>query len=94
MADPCDILDWLKYYTIRCKEINRETSQKNDFNTRSIGSTILGILNIKSVNFVGGTQYHDADEFCVKELINTAFFNSLSFTLDGNNGEPVGESVC
>ena len=71
MADPCDILDGLKYYVIKCNEINRETNQKSDFNTRSIGSTILGILNIKSFNFIGGTQYHDVEEFCAKDLINT-----------------------
>ena len=92
LANPCDILNGLKYYTIKCNKINREVNLQGKSNAFAVGTNILGLLNIKSFNFVGGTQYHDADVFCIKELISTAFFNSLSFNVLGNNGEAVGEA--
>ena len=91
MAYPCDILNGLKYYKIKCNKINREVNLKERPNAFVVGTNTLGILNIKSFSFAGGTQYHDADKYCVKELINTAFFNSLNFTLEGNNGQAIGE---
>ena len=92
LANPCDILNGLKYYEIRCNKINRAVNLKGKSNEFAVGTNVLGILNIKSFNFVGGTQYHDVDEFCAKESIHTAFFNSLSFNLFGNNGQAVGEA--
>ena len=92
LAYPCDILNGLKYFKINCNEINRDVNLKGEPNEYVIGTNTLDILNIKSFSFIGVTQYHDADEFCVKELIHTAFFNSLNFTLEGNNGQPVGEA--
>lgn len=89
---PCDILNGLKYYTILCNELNREDNLRGDPNTLIVGTSILGLLDLKSFQFVGGTQYHDADEFTDKELINTMFYNSLSFILCGNNKKSVGEA--
>ena len=92
LAYPCDILKGLKYFKTNCNEISRYENLKGEPNDYVVRTNTLGILNIKSFNFVGGTQYHDADKFCVKELIHTAFFNSLNFTLEGNNGQPIGEA--
>ena len=89
---PCNILNGLKYFTVGCNELNNEFNcvVRNDTGA-SVGSNILGLLSLKSFVFVGGTQYHDANDFNAKELINTSYFNTLTFTLSGNNNQPVGE---
>ena len=76
---------------IECKELNNELNLRCDHNSKTVGSNTLALLGIQSFVMVGGTQYHDAYDFSVKELVNTSYFNSLTFTLRGNNGEKVGE---
>ena len=60
-------------------------------NQRSTATNILGLMGIKSFVFVGGTQYHDGNDFSSKELIETSYFDSLTFSLSGNNSKPVRE---
>lgn len=99
LAKPCDILNGL-HYAILCNEINREINLRANTNTGGnapdatlcVGTNILGLLDIKSFQFIGGTQFHDSDEFTTKELMNTMFYNSLSFLLVGNNLKPFGEA--
>ena len=91
LAKPCDILNGLKYFTVRCNQINGSTNLRADENQRSVGINILGLMGIKSFVFIEGTQYHDENDFSVKELIDTSYFNDLTFTLSGNNSKPVEE---
>ena len=76
---------------IECKELNKELNLNCNQNLKTVGSNIPALLGLQSFVMVGGTQYHDANDFTVKELVNTSYFNSLTFTLRGNNGEKVGE---
>ena len=76
---------------IGCKELNNEVNLKCNQNNRTVSSDTLALLGLKSFVMVGGTQYHDANDFSIKELAHTSYFNSLTFTLSGNNGEKVGE---
>ena len=46
LANPCDILNGLKYYEIKCNEINREVNLKGEPNAFVVGTNTLGILNI------------------------------------------------
>ena len=97
LAAPCDILNGLKYFTVQCNEINGSTNlcsdeasaQGNEYQ-RSTTTNILGLMGIKSFVFIGGMQYHDGNNFSSKELIETSYFNSLTFSLSRNN-KPVGE---
>ena len=91
LAYPCNILNGLKYLTVRCDEINGSTNLRSDKNFRSVPTNTLGILGIKTFSFVGGTQYHDASDFTAKELIFKSYFNDLTFSLSGNNSKDVGE---
>ena len=91
LANPCDILNGLKYFVVRCDQINGSTNLRMDEKGRSISTNTLGIMGIKTFSFVGGTQYHDGDDFSCKELISTSYFNDLTFTLSGNNNKDVGE---
>ena len=91
LANPCDILNGLKYFVVRCDQINGSTNLRMDEKGRSISTKTLGIMGIKTFSFVGGTQYHDGDDFSCKELISTSYFNDLTFTLSGNNNKDVGE---
>ena len=91
LAYPCNISNGLKYFVVRCNQINESTNLRSDENERSVSTNTLGIMGIKSFSFVGGTQYHDANEFSAKELIDTSYFNDLTFSLSGNNGKDVGE---
>ena len=81
----------LKYFVLRCEQINGSTNLRSDENLRSVPTNILGLMGIKSFSFVGGTQYHDGNDFTTKEIINTSFLNELTFTLSGNNSKDVGE---
>ena len=76
---------------MRCNELNGNSNLRSDENRRSIGTNIFGLIDVKSFVFVGGTQYHDGNDFCAKELMDTSYFNSLTFSLSGNNNKPVGE---
>ena len=91
LAYPCNILNGLKYYVVRCDEINGSTNQRSDENSRSVPTNTLGIFGIKTFSFVGGTQYHDGNDFTPKELIMSSYFNDLTFSLSGNNNKNVGE---
>ena len=91
LAYPCDILNGLKYFTVICNQINGNTNLRSDENQRSIGTNILGLRGVKSFVFIGGTQYHDGNDFSSKELIETSYFNDLTFSLSGNNSKAVGE---
>ena len=88
---PCNVLNGLKYFVIECKELNNKLNLRCDHNTRTVDANTLALQGLQSFVMVGGTQYHDANDFSVKELVNTSYFNSLTFTLRGNNGEKVGE---
>ena len=76
---------------IECKELNNKLNLRCNQNAKTVGSNTLALLGLQSFVMVGGTQYHDANDFSVKELVYTSYFNSLTFTLRGNNGEKVGE---
>ena len=91
LAYPCDILNGLKYFTVRCNQINGSTNLRSDENQRSVGTNISGLMGIKSFVFIGGTQYHDGNDFSSKDLIETSYFNDLTFSLSGNNSKAVGE---
>ena len=99
LAKPCNILNGLKYFIVRCDQINGSTNLRMDEKGRSqrsdgqwaISTNTLGIMGIKTFSFVGGTQYHDGDDFSCKELISTSYFNDLTFNLSGNNNKDVGE---
>ena len=91
LANPCNILKGLKYFVVRCDQINGSTNQRSDENSHSVPTNTLGIMGIKTFSFVGGTQYHDGDDFSCKDLITTSYFNDLTFTLSGNNNKDVGE---
>ena len=91
LSASCDVLNGLKYFTVRCNEINGSSNLRSDENRRSIGTNILGLMGVKSFVFVGGTQYHDGNDFSPKELIETSCFNALTFSLSGNNNKHVGE---
>ena len=88
---PCDILNGLKYFTVRCNQINGSVNLRSDENQRSVGTNILGLMGIKSFVFIRGTQYHNGNNFSSKELIETLYFNDLTFSLSGNNNKDVGE---
>ena len=75
LATSCDILNGLKYFTVRCNEINGSSNLRSDENQRSIRTNILGIMGVKSFVFMGGTQYHDGNDFSPKYLVETAYFN-------------------
>ena len=91
LANPCNILNGLKYFVVRCDQINGSNNLRSDEEKRMVSTNTLGIMGIKTFSFVGGTQYHDGDDFSCKELINTSYFNDLTFTLSGNNNKDVGE---
>ena len=91
LAYPCNILNGLKYFVVRCNQINGSTNLRSDENERSVATNTLGIMGIKTFSFVGGTQYHDGNDFSAKELILTSYFNDLTFSLSGNNNKDVGE---
>ena len=91
MANTCDILNGLKYFVLRCKEINGSKNLTENESKRLVETDILGLMGIKSFVFLGGSQYHDGNDFIQKERIETAFFNNLTFSLSGNNDKPVGE---
>ena len=91
LAYPCDILNGLKYFVVRCNQINGSNNLRSDENQRSIATNTLGIMRIHSFVFIGGTQYHDGNDFSYKDLIITSYFNDLTFSLSGNNNKDVGE---
>ena len=98
LANPCNILNGLKYFVVRCDQINGSTNLRFDDSVsprheqqRMVPTNTLGIMGIKTFSFVGGTQYHDGDDFSCKDLITTSYFNDLTFTLSGNNNKDVGE---
>ena len=91
MDNPCDMLNELKYFVVRCNEINGSFNQRADEKLRAVPTNILGLMGIKSFVFIGGTQYHDQNDFTAKRVIDTSFFNELTFTLSGNNSKDVGE---
>ena len=91
LAYPCDILNGLKYFVVCCNQINASNSLRSDENQRSVPTNTLGIVGIQSFVFIGGTQYHDGNDFSCKDLINTSYFNDLTFSLSGNNNKDVGE---
>ena len=91
MDNPCDMLSGLKYFVVRCDEINGSFNQRSDENSRSVPTNILGLMGIKSFVFIGGTQYHDQNDFTAKRVIDTSYFNELTFTLSGNNSKDVGK---
>ena len=91
LAYPCDILNGLKYFVVRCNQINESNNLCSDENQRSVPTNTLGIMGIQSFVFIGGTQYHDGNNFGCKDLINTLYFNDLTFSLSGNNNKDVGE---
>ena len=91
MAYPCNILNGLKYFVVRCNQINGSTNLRSDESKRSVSTNTLGIMGIKSFSFVGGTQYHDGNDFSAKDLITTSYFNDLTFSLSGNNNKDVEE---
>ena len=76
---------------VRCDQISGSTNLRSDEEFRSVPTNTLGILGIKTFSFVGGTQYHDGDDFSCKDLITTSYFNDLTFTLSGDNNKDVGE---
>ena len=67
--------------------LNLRMDEKN----RSVSTNTSGIMGIKTFSFVGGTQYHEEDDFSCKDLITTSYFNDLTFTLSGNNNKDIGE---
>ena len=91
LAYPCNVLNGLKYFVVRCNQINGSTNLRSDEEQRSVATNTLGIMGIKTFSFVGGTQYHDGNDFSAKELIYTSYLNDLTFTLSGNNGKDVWE---
>ena len=91
LAYPCNILNGLKYFVVRCNQINGSTNLRSEENERSVATNTLGIMGIKTFSFMGGTQYHDGNDFSAKELINTSYFNDLTFSLSGNNNKDVGK---
>ena len=91
MDKPCDMLNGLKYFVVRCNDINGEFNQRADERDRSVSTNILGIMGIKTFVFNGGTQYHDQNDFSMKRLIDRNFHHKLTFSLSGNNGKDVGE---
>ena len=91
LASPCNILNGLEYFVVRCDQINGSTNLRMDEKGRSVSTNTLGIMGIKTFSFVGGTQYHDGDDFTCKELISTSYFNDLTFTLSGNTNKDIGE---
>ena len=60
---PCNILNGLKYFVIGCKELNNEHNLKCEQNTKTVGTDILALLGLQLFVMVGGTQYHDANDF-------------------------------
>ena len=87
----CDILNGLKYFVVRCDEINGEFNKRADEHLRMVPTNIFGIMGIKSFVFNGGTQYHDQNDFTPKRVIDRNYYNQLTFTLSGNNSKNVGE---
>ena len=78
-----------KHSVLRCNEINGSYNLIGDENHRIVGTNVLALLGLQSFVFVGGSQYHDGNDFTPKKLIETSYFNNLTFTLGGNNGKPV-----
>ena len=91
LAKKCDLLNGLKYFIVRCDDINGEFNQRADGELRVVPTNILGIMGIKSFVFNGGTQYHDQNDFTVKRVIDRNYYNQLTFTLSGNNSKDVGQ---
>ena len=91
LDEPYDMLSGLKYFVVRCDEINGEFNQRADEKHRSVSTNILGLMGIKSFVFNGGTQYHDQNDFTAKRVIDRNYYNGLSFTLSGNNNKDVGQ---
>ena len=91
LSNKCDMLNGLKYFVVRCDEISGSFNQRADEKFRSVPTNILGLMGIKSFVFIGGTQYHDQNDFTAKKLIDNNFRNDLTFTLSGNNSKNVGE---
>ena len=91
LDNPCDLLNGLKYFVVSCDEINGEFNQRSDEEQRMVPTNILGIMGIKSFVFLGGTQYHDQNDFTAKKVVDRNYYNQLTFTLSGNNSKDVGE---
>ena len=91
MTNEYNILNGLKYFELRCNKINGNYNLQLDNSNRTVGTNVLALLRLKSFVFLGGKQYHDGNDFTPKRRIETSYFNSLTFTLSGNNGNPVGE---
>ena len=91
LAYPCNILNGLKYFVVRCNQINGSTNLRSDEENRLVPTNTLGIMAIKSFSFVGGTSYYDENDFSTKDLTTTSYFNDLTFSLSGNNSKDVGE---
>ena len=91
LANPCNILNGLRYFEVRCDQINGSNNLRSDEEKRMVPTNTLGIMGIKTFSFVGGTQYHDGNDFSTKKLTTTSYFNDLTFTLSGNNNKDVGE---
>lgn len=91
MTNECNILNGLQYFVLRCNEINGSFNLREDEEHRVIETNTLALFGLHSFVFVGGTQYHDGNDFTPKKLIDRTYFNELTFTLSGNNGKPVGE---
>ena len=75
---------------VRCDQINGSTNQRSDENGRSVSTNTLGIMGIKTFSFVGGTQYHDGDDFsCVAPqrlaLGNSEVYFGIDINKNGGN---------
>ena len=66
---------------MRCNQINGSTNLRSDENGRSISTNTLGIMGIKSFSFIGGTQYHDENDFSAKELTDTSYLKLTTLHL-------------
>ena len=91
LDNKCDMLNGLKYFVVRCDDINGEFNQRTDEEQRMVPTNIFGIMGIKSFVFNGGTQYHDQNDFTAKKVVDRNYYNQLTFTLSGNNSKDVGE---
>ena len=85
------MLNGLKYFVVRCNEINVSFNLRADEKLRAVPTNILGLMGIKSFVFIGGTQYNDQNDFTAKRVIDRTYFNELTFTPSGNNSKEVGE---
>ena len=85
----CNILNGLEYIKIICDKINGEFNLYNDEGLLK-ESNILCMLEIGSVDLLGGTQSFLGVDARARLKGKTNFLN---LSLLGNNNEPVGEAL-